>query len=177
MAASDPLHEDFLRRWIPVQEAVAGFCHAALADPVAADDAVQETALALLQAHHRYDPARPFIGWAIGVARTCVGEQRRRRGRGGPAADPAALEALAAAAADEGREPEREAELRALAACLDGLRGRPAELMRLHHGEGLAPADVAARLALRPDHVRTLLHRVRAALRACIERRLAGAAR
>jgi RNA polymerase sigma-70 factor (ECF subfamily) len=62
--------------------------------------------------------------------------------------------------------------LDALAACLERLDGRAAAAVARVHGDGQDRAAVAAALGLRPNGLRTLLHRTRALLRACIERRL-----
>lgn len=62
--------------------------------------------------------------------------------------------------------------LDALAACLDRLDGRAAAAVARVHGDGQDRTAVAAALGLRPNGLRTLLHRTRALLRACIERRL-----
>jgi len=63
--------------------------------------------------------------------------------------------------------------LDALAACLERLDGRAAAAVARIHGDGQDRAAVAAALGLRPNGLRTLLHRTRALLRACIEQRVA----
>lgn len=69
-------------------------------------------------------------------------------------------------------DDDGEAFVQALRACVDGLQGRAAEAVRLCYGEELPQRDVAARLALLPNGLKTLLQRTRKALRQCIERRL-----
>jgi RNA polymerase sigma-70 factor (ECF subfamily) len=62
--------------------------------------------------------------------------------------------------------------LDALAACLERLDGRAAAAVARIHGDGQDRAAVAAALGLRPNGLRTLLHRTRALLRACIEQKI-----
>ena len=62
----------------------------------------------------------------------------------------------------------------ALRACVGELDGRAREAVERFYGDGLAREDVAARLGMKETGVKTLLQRVRALLRECIERRLRG---
>jgi RNA polymerase sigma-70 factor (ECF subfamily) len=61
--------ERFLRLWAEAQPAVAAFVHAVVRDSAAAKDLLQETALVLFRRFADYDGDRPFIAWALGVAR------------------------------------------------------------------------------------------------------------
>src|SRR5687767_6833219 len=64
--------------------------------------------------------------------------------------------------------------LAALRACVDGLDGRARDVVRRFYGGGADRASVAAAMGMQENGVKTLLQRVRAALRTCIERRLRG---
>jgi RNA polymerase sigma-70 factor (ECF subfamily) len=72
-------------------------------------------------------------------------------------------------AADDG-----EGWLAALRACVAELEGRPARAVRMFYGEDRDRAATAAALGLKQTGVKTLLQRVRASLRACIEQRMRG---
>ena len=61
--------------------------------------------------------------------------------------------------------------VQALRECLRTLDGRSAEAVRLCYRERMAHRDAAAQLGLKPNGLKTLLQRLRAALRRCIERR------
>jgi RNA polymerase sigma factor (sigma-70 family) len=96
---------------------------------------------------------------------------RRQRSRGREAARfAAAAEALweRDCAADDGA-----LFVAALRECLAALDGRSAEAVRLCYTERRPHRDAAARLGLKPNGLKTLLQRLRAALRRCIERRTA----
>lgn len=158
--------------WGDAHLAVRAYVRGLVGDPVATDDLVQEVALAAFRSFHTYDPGRSFTGWAIGVARNLVHQHWRARFRQqGVIQDLALVEDLAQISAeiDEAAGRERDA----LRICLESVDGRNWEVVRLHYVEGEGTAAIAERLGLAVGHVRVLLHRIRTALRACIERRLA----
>lgn len=74
-------------------------------------------------------------------------------------------------AADDG-----ERWLASLRACVDGLDGRASEVVQRFYGQGLDRAALAAAMGMKENGVKTLLQRVRAVLRACIEKRIGGEA-
>jgi RNA polymerase sigma-70 factor (ECF subfamily) len=164
---------DFVRRWTEAQDAVLGFLLAATSDRHLADDLLQETAIALMESHHRFDAGRSFLAWAVGTARNRVLAAARARGRApGMIASDEVVDRLAAATADDDAEEERRAQAAVLRACMASLAGRSWEVIRLHYLDGLDPLDIAQRLGLAASHIRVILHRARAALRLCVERRL-----
>ncbi len=168
--ATDP-HWRFHQLWAEAQPAVTGLMRSLVADRVAADDLVQETALALFTHLDRYDPERPFVAWALAVARNKVRDAwRAARRRGEATLDEGALAALAAVGEETVEDLDRER--RALEECLRGVEGRNRDLLERHYHQGEDPAIIAAALALKVEHVRVLLSRIRQGLRACIKRRL-----
>ena len=64
-----------------------------------------------------------------------------------------------------------EAWIQAARACVEQLDGRPRRVVELFYGEGLGRDAIAAATGMRKNGVKTLLQRVRARLRECIERR------
>ena len=73
--------ERFLRLWADAQPAVAAFVHAVVRDPASAKDVLQETALTLFRRFGDYDGGRPFLAWALGVAKLQVLGFRRDEAR------------------------------------------------------------------------------------------------
>lgn len=162
--------------WGEAHLAVRAYVHGLVGDPIATDDLVQDIALAAFRSFASYDRQRSFTGWAIGVARHFVHRHWSASAKRRLVVHDLALVAeLAEIAAeqDDAAADEREA----LRACLEAVAGRSWEVVRLHYVEGHSTLEVAERLQLAAGHVRVLLHRIRAALRSCIERRLAGAGR
>lgn len=161
--------------WGDAHLAVRAYVRGLVGDPSATDDLVQEVALAAFKSFASYDPQRSFTGWALGVARHLVHQHWEARFRHRAVVRDLAL-ADELAAIDEELDEAADAEREALRACLETVEGRNWDVVRLHYVEGESTDGIAERLGLAGGHVRVLLHRVRAALRACIERRLAGGA-
>jgi RNA polymerase sigma-70 factor, ECF subfamily len=159
--------------WADAQGAVSGYIHGLVPDHQAADELVQEVAVAAFRGHRQRLPTASFTGWALGIARNVVRMRWRAYSRSRTVfTDPALIDSLAALNAE--LDDELEAERAALRQCLQGIHGRAFEILRLHYYDGLPAADIATRLALAAGHVRVQLHRLRGILRDCITRRLAG---
>ncbi|MCK5940801.1 MAG: sigma-70 family RNA polymerase sigma factor [Planctomycetes bacterium] len=89
--------------------------------------------------------------------------ERRRRERTAEAVD-----------AIWSQQPDGDQALDALAQCRDELTGRPRQIVAAFYGQQLGRDEVAAALGMKPNGVKTLLQRTRAALRECVRRRLQG---
>ena len=61
--------QQFTLLWTRHQNTVRAFLLGAARDGHVADDLLQAVALVLLEKFEHYDPARPFIAWAMGFAR------------------------------------------------------------------------------------------------------------
>ena len=128
------------------------------------DDVVQDALLAAVAAHGEREPPLP---WLLTVAKHRWLELCRRQ-------RPeliASLDALDLRARSELGDDGGDARVLALRACVDRLPARSQQALRLCYGEGVARTDVAARLGLGIEGLRSLLARLRAALKQCIERR------
>lgn len=167
----DADHERFTRCWTQAQPAIAGYITAVVGDPHTADDVLQDVAVALLRTFPEYDPARPFIAWAMGIAKMQILSSRRDRARAAARLGDATATTLASDW--EALLPEADARGRALAACVERLDRRGRELVALRYRDALEPQAIAARLGTTSGAVRTALARLRSALHDCIGRRLA----
>ena len=58
-----------------------------------------------------------------------------------------------------------------LTQCLDQVEGRGKKALQLRYFDDLKPAEIAERMRMAAGAVRVMLHRVRAAIRKCMERR------
>ena len=163
-------HEQFTRRWTEAQPIVAGYINAVVPDFQEAEDLLQDVAVILLRKFTEYDAQRPFVAWAIGIAKREVLVARRRHARGFLSYQADLLERISEAY--EELAPEFEDRSRALRECLRTVRGRAGELLRLRYEESLKPDSIAARVGMAVVAVRVMLSRTRAALRGCIERKL-----
>ncbi len=125
-----------------------------------AEDVMQEVLIRAL-AHH--GTARP--GWLRTTARNLLVDHWRREGRAPLSVDAAALERVWCAQDTDARRG-------ALRACLDGLPARSRQVLELRYGDGLGWSEIGARIGLRAQGVKSLLQRLRVAVRGCVERRL-----
>jgi RNA polymerase sigma-70 factor (ECF subfamily) len=166
--------ERFTRHWTQAQPAIAGYIAAVVGDPHQADDLVQEVAVVLLRKFLDYDERRPFVAWAMGMAKTAILSWRRDQGRSQRRFAEATIEALGASW--EAMLPELDERRAALHGCVERLQGRGRELLALRYEQELAPQAIADRLGLSAVAVRVALTRLRSALQSCVERRLGGSA-
>jgi RNA polymerase sigma-70 factor (ECF subfamily) len=163
-------HERFTRCWTLAQPVVSSFIATAVPDFHEAEDLLQRVAIVCLRKFSNYDAQRPFVAWALGIAKIELLRLRRAQARSLLLHDESLLDAVGAACEElESELPMRE---RALGDCLRELTGRSAELVRLRYSENLKPAAIAGRLGMGPVAVRVALTRVRSSLRDCIERKL-----
>jgi RNA polymerase sigma-70 factor (ECF subfamily) len=161
--------ECFMRLWTAAQPAVAGYIRS-LIHGTDADDVLQETALALFRRFADYDPARPFVAWALGVAKFQVLGHRRDAARSFVTFDNELLERYT----DEWTEscPSSDYRAGALENCFGELTGRGRQTLRMRYYEGFTAEDIARRTASRGAAVRVMLQRIRDSLRACVEHQL-----
>jgi RNA polymerase sigma-70 factor (ECF subfamily) len=170
MSNSMESHEQFTRLWTEAQPILAGYLSAVVPDFQEAEDLLQEVAVILLRKFPEYNPERPFVGWAIGIAKLEVLKARRRHARSRIFYQDDLLERLSDAC--EELAPELEDRSRALRECVRTVQGRARELLRLRYEESLNPNAIAERAGMAVVAVRVMLSRTRAALRECIERKL-----
>lgn len=166
----DPRTREALAQWTLAQPAVSAFVHAVVFDRAERDDVLQEVAVAVLESYGSYDPSRPFVAWALGIARHAVADALRRRARAPMRLGDPAAQAVAEAIAQV-HEGERE-RLAHLAECLGELDGRAREVCDLRYRGDLEPARIAQLLGIQPNTAAKALQRVREQLRECIERRM-----
>jgi RNA polymerase sigma-70 factor (ECF subfamily) len=138
-------------------------------DPATADDLCQETFLAVLRApFDDYEPAAT-ARYLRTVARNLWRKQLRQEAREPTREELDRAEELweRHAAADGG-----ETYVEAVRACLGRLEQKMRRALELRYGSTRSRAQMGAALALSNDGVKSLLRRARAALRACVERKM-----
>lgn len=159
------------RLWTLAQPVVSAFVTSVVRDFTVRDDVLQEVAVAVMESFDRYDPSRPFIGWAIGIAQNQVGLYLRRVRRDRHVFDDETITCLAstfgAISADETQQ------LDYLQDCLRGLEGRARELCDLRYRRDLKPAAIAETMGMTANSVAKALQRIRDQLRDCIQRKSA----
>jgi RNA polymerase sigma-70 factor (ECF subfamily) len=140
-----------------------------LPDRMLADDVVQETNLVLWRKAAEYDPAQPFLPWALTIALYQIKAARRDAGRDRHVFDDSLVELLAA----ECREEQHGDLEQALEKCLQELPERQRKLILERYAPGSSVQDLAAARKQTPTALSLSLMRIRKALETCIERKLA----
>jgi RNA polymerase sigma-70 factor (ECF subfamily) len=164
--------EDLARRWVSAQPVVAAFISLIVRDFHDAQDVLQEVAAAVLSRDVARDGLPDaFDAWIIGVARHKAIDWYRKSAGHRVVFDNEALDQIASACADAGRDagPRQEA----LERCLKKVSGKSREVLDMRYRDDLTSGEIAENVGMTDTAVRVVLHRIRWALRYCIERRIA----
>lgn len=159
------------RLWTLAQPAVSAFITSVVRDFRDRDDVLQDVAVAVVESFETYDPARPFVPWAVGIARNQVGLYLRQRKRDRLVFDDDTVACLATAFGEVNAEPSPRLDY--LQECLGGVVGRARQICELRYRDDLKPAAIGAALGMTANSVAKALQRVREQLRECIERKSA----
>ncbi len=162
--------KEFTRLWTKAQPAVAAFISSMVPDFNQAEDVLQQVSMALLDNFEGYDPERPFVAWAIGVAKLEILSHRRKSAVDRHVFDSEAVAMVADAFADIRDELGGINE--ALAKCLKSVQGKSREAFELRYTEDMRPAEIADQMGMSTNAVSVLLHRSRNFLRRCIKQRV-----
>ncbi len=162
--------QDLAVLWTRAQPHVSAFVSSMVLDFHAAEDLIQQVACAVAEQFEEYEPDRPFVPWAIGIARFKVFNYYRSRKRDKHVFDSEALTGIARAYAE--LEPELDPRRKALAACVGKVNGRASQVLEMRYMREMKPARIAQKLEMTPNAVSVMLHRIRAALSKCIEREM-----
>jgi len=169
MSDSDSVQQMTIE-WTRAQPSVARFVSSFLHDRGEADDALQEVALVIVERFEDWDPKRPFVGWALGIARRVVMTHLRLKYRDRQIQFSDAVDQVAESF--ERLEPQAELMKDSLADCLRQVRGHSRQVLSLRYTEGLELTQIAERLTMTASNVGVLLYRARVTLRKCIDGRL-----
>jgi RNA polymerase sigma-70 factor (ECF subfamily) len=139
-------------------------------DPTEADDLVQETFLAVLRSGFEIRSPAETAAYLRTVARNRLLMARRKARSAPPSVDLEAAEAVwARMAGDDGLDDY----LVALEDCLErAVSPRVRRALDLRYRQRASRAEIAEKLELAVEGVKTLLRRARAALRDCVQRKL-----
>lgn len=160
----------FVERLTAAQSALYGSIHTLLAGAADAADVLQETNRVLWRKAAAYDPARPFLPWALTVARFEVLAHRKRQARDRLVFDDALLDQIAA---EYERQSAHGGALQALERCLQKLPAAQRELVDRRYLHGESVNAIAGRQGRAANAVSALLYRIRSLLADCVDHTLA----
>ena len=144
-----PRKAEFVGLWTSVQPEVSAYISAIVPDYHDARDILQDCALVLLQKFPQYDPSRPFLSWALGVARIEIFARGRRYHAEKLVFDEPALNSIEDAF--DCFDTEVDERVEALRYCAGKAHGRARELLDLRYGEDLKPQEIAKRIGSNPN--------------------------
>ena len=164
--------EEWTMRWMQVQFEVSCFITALIPNYHDARDVVQQVAVVALSKYDTFDQERSFKDWVMGIARYEVLKYRERNAREKLVFCQAIIDQVAEAyrRSDQGIDRMHHA----LRLCLKTVKGRNREALSMWYTEQAGAGQIARKLGITENAIYVLLHRVRNALRACVERRLIG---
>jgi RNA polymerase sigma-70 factor (ECF subfamily) len=162
---------EFARLLAGAQSSLYAFIVSLMAGRQEAADVLQETNLKLCREFGRYDPARPFLNWALTVARFEVMAWRTRQSRSRLILDDDVVARVAAHL--ETAPPSAEKELVALEACLQKLAPHHRAIVEERYRQGSTVRAIALRKGEPENAVAAMLYRIRRTLHDCITATLA----
>ena len=135
-----------------------------------ADDLTQETFLAAWKADFDEINEAATAGYLRTVARSRFLMMLRAKGRRISETDLVEVDSDWVQLVDN--EDEWDVRVVALEECLQGIQGKAREVIDMNYRQDLRYADIAGKLGMKSEGVRTLMKRVIAKLRECMERKL-----
>ena len=163
-------NEEIAWQWTANLPSVAAYIRSFTHDFHDAQDILQDVSVAVVRKYDEYDRSKPFVAWAIGIARNEMLAYRRRKGVYRQFFDDECFEKIGEAFAAE--EEDVSPLLEALQKCMKHASGKSTGLLRLRYIDGLRYEDIAKTLKVSVGSIKVAMHRMRAALRDCVERRM-----
>jgi len=163
--------ERLARLWMEVQPSVLSFICAAIPQFPDAEDVLQEVAVEAAQHFSQYDPQRPFVAWAIGIAKFKIAAFYRCRPAEALLWDDTALDSIAQVHAI--RHDTLAQHRDAMDYCLEALPNNYRSLLLMRYADDLRSPEIAQRIGSTASAVRVTLNRIRTRLSKCMEVRLA----
>lgn len=167
----DPKLIQATRLWTTAQPVVSAYIVAIVRDFSARDDLLQNTAVAVLESFDHYDSARPFVGWALGIAQNHVRMYLRKLRRDRLVFDDELMGQLARTFEETPPDGVSHRLADYLPDCIKQLEARARKMCDLRYIDDLKPAAIAERLGMTANTVAKALQRIRDQLRVCIERK------
>jgi len=170
MNPSDPRQEGeaFVRLFARYEQDLRRFIFSLVLDRDAADEVFQNTSVALWRKFADFDPAQPFLPWALAFAKLEVLKHRKKGRRGRFVMGDGLIDRLADERAAEA--DELDTRRRALRDCLAKLPDEQRSLVRRRYASSETVAALAQQVGRTPKQLYKTLERVRAALMNCVNR-------
>lgn len=158
--------------WMQAQPVVGAYIASAVRDRQHGEDLLQETALVVAESFDAYDPARPFLPWAMGIARNKMLHYYRRHGSDRLVFDDELLAEIGSRF--EARGDVMKEQRSALERCIGRLGERAQSALQMRYIDDMGYEQIAEAVGRSVAGVANLLYRARKALADCVKREASG---
>jgi RNA polymerase sigma-70 factor (ECF subfamily) len=162
--------EEIAVLWTNAQPVVSAFVSSIVPGFQDADDILQQVAVAIIKNYDKYDKKRPFVAWAIGIAKNETLMYHRKNSQMKVIFSTLAIQALSQVYE---KESTKFNDMRkALDVCITKLKGRARCILEMRYISELSMSRIAQKLGMTNNAVYTTFHRIRLALRDCINQQI-----
>ena len=165
--------KELTKNWMTSQRSIRIFINTVVYNKSDVEDLLQEVACLVAEKYDEYDSTRPFLPWAIGIAKIKIAEFYRRQKREMALKAGQFSDSLSEACIRSHQQSHPY--LTGLEHCLKELDAKSRKLLMFRYSEDLSAVRIAEKLNTSPGSVRVMLNRIRNRLRHCIQLKLAGA--
>lgn len=162
--------EEFIRSFTQAQRPLFLYLLPLVGNPADADEVLQETNLVIWSKFQQFEEGTNFLAWGRAIARLEVFRFRRNRGRKLVFLEDDILEIVADRT--EAVSEQTLARQEALAQCVEKLKPRDKELIKMRYSPGVNGDKVAEMLGRPANSVYQSLGRIRRALMECVRLQL-----
>ncbi|QDV49849.1 sigma-70 family RNA polymerase sigma factor [Gimesia fumaroli] len=155
------------RNWMKAQPSLLAFIVSSTPQFSDAEDLLHEVAAEVALRFNQYDQNRPFLPWALWVAKMKIADFYRSKKRTPVVFVGESIDAVAEVCTRV--QLNLDEEKGALENCLSQLTDRSRELLHLRYTQEMKPQDISEKLGLTPGSVRVSLSRIRSALTQCVK--------
>ena len=156
--------------WTRSQPIVSSFVHSVINDSHDAEDLLQQIAMILVKKYHLYDHDKSFTAWAIGIAKNEILNYQRKKANEKFIFDHEIVSIMAQAYQEDSEELNRFTH--ALHQCLKKIQGKKRDLLEMFYIQQLKSSQIAQKIGATQNSVFVALHRIRMALRDCINKKV-----
>jgi RNA polymerase sigma-70 factor (ECF subfamily) len=164
------ISEEIAVLWTGAQPAVGAFVSSIVPNFQDADDILQQVAVAVIKNYDKYDKDRPFVAWAIGIAKNEVLMHHRKNSQSKLIFSTQAIQAISEVY--EKDSSKLDDIKNALDVCIKKLKGRAKRILEMRYVSELTIPRISQKLGMTQSAVYTTFHRIRLALRDCINRQM-----
>ena len=160
--------------WAQSQPQIANFINAQVSNFQDADDIMQNVAVITVDKFHTFDRSGSFTAWAIGIARNLILMYYAEKRKNKLMLDDDAVNRIAEVYETESQSiiDHKKNVSKHLKTCISLLKNKWKKMIEMHYYYELSPNRIAQQLSMTRNNVFVSLHRIRLALKKCVEKKL-----